>query len=463
MRINTHASAAPVYTHEGAPASLHLTPLQQLRRTVMGCLLWESQFYESGVSIGDRIRALVASCDVDAVAALAIEAREEMKLRHAPLLLVRELARRKNAGAVVGRTLTRVIQRADEIAEFLAIYWAEGKCPVSKQVKLGLAAAFRRFDAYQFAKYDRDTTVRLRDALFLSHARPKDSDRHYTKRERAEERRLNATPKLSRDESLYRQIAERTLPVPDTWEVALSDGADRRETFARLLTENRLGYLALLRNLRNMEEAGVDADLVKGRLLEGAAKSKALPFRFLAAARAVPQWELCIDAAMQEALRGLPAMPGRTNVLVDVSGSMDAALSRRSDLTRIDAAAALAVLVRGICADARVFTFSDAVVEVPPRYGMALVDAIRRSQPHGGTWLGRAVGAVAAHPADRLIVITDEQSHDAVGAPAARGYMINVASYQNGVGYGAWTKVDGFSESVVRFIQAIEAGPAGSE
>jgi 60 kDa SS-A/Ro ribonucleoprotein len=460
MRVNANAAATPVYTHEGTRASLYVTPIQQLRRTVMACLLWENGFYESGVTVAERIKSLVAQCDVEAVAALAIEAREDMKLRHAPLLVVRELARRKNAGVIIGRTLTRVIQRADEIAEFLAIYWQDGnQQPVAKQVKLGLAGAFRKFDAYQFAKYDRGTTVKLRDALFLSHAKPKDSDRHYTRAQRAEERRLNATPKLSPAESLYRQIAESTLPVPDTWEVALSGGADKKETFERLLAENKLGYLALLRNLRNMAESGVSQEAVRSRLMAGAAMSRALPFRFVAAARAAKQWEPMIDAAMIEALRGLPKMEGSTNLLVDVSGSMDEKLSEKSDLTRLDAAAALAVLVRGICPDVRIFTFSSAVAEVPPRAGMALIDAIIQSQPHSRTYLGAAVQAVrnGVPDAARTIVITDEQSRDSVGAPAGRGYIINVASNQNGVGYDTWTKIDGFSESVVRYIQELEA------
>jgi hypothetical protein len=101
-----------------------------------------------------------------------------------------------------------------------------------------------------------------------------------------------------------------------------------------------------------------------------------------------------------------------------------------------------------------VFTFSDQVVEVPPRRGMAGVDAVIRSQPHGGTYLGRAVQAINdTVPHDRLIVITDEQSHDPVGNPVARhAYMINVASAKNGVGYGRWTHIDGFSEAVLRFI-----------
>jgi hypothetical protein len=86
------------------------------------------------------------------------------------------------------------------------------------------------------------------------------------------------------------------------------------------------------------------------------------------------------------------------------------------------------------------------------------VDAIVRSQPHGGTLLGQAVERINRLPHDRLIVVTDEQSHDAVPAPkAGRAYMVNVASARNGVGYGDWTRIDGFSEAVLRYIREQEA------
>ena len=68
----------------------------------------------------------------------------------------------------MAETLTRVIQRADELTEFVAIYWSEGKLPLSAQVKKGLAAAFRKFDAYALAKYNRENPVKLRDVLFLA-------------------------------------------------------------------------------------------------------------------------------------------------------------------------------------------------------------------------------------------------------------------------------------------------------
>jgi uncharacterized protein with von Willebrand factor type A (vWA) domain len=157
---------------------------------------------------------------------------------------------------------------------------------------------------------------------------------------------------------------------------------------------------------------------------------------------------------MEAVLEG-PVFGGRTIVLVDVSGSMSARLSAKSDLTRMDAAAALASVVPG---DLRVFTFSNEVVEVPARRGMAGVDAVIRSQPHGGTELGKAVAHINGLPHDRLIVVTDEQAAGPVPAPkAVLAYMVNVASARNGVGYGAWTHIDGFSEAVIRFMHQHEA------
>src|SRR5215471_14335422 len=140
-------------THEGAPAR-HITPELQLRRSVLACMLWEDQFYEDGVAIAGRIRELVAQVPAEKVAALAIEAREKMKLRHAPLLLVREMARLKTHRHLVADTLARVIQRADELSEFVALYWTQGKQPLSAQVKKGLASAFTKFDEYALAKYN---------------------------------------------------------------------------------------------------------------------------------------------------------------------------------------------------------------------------------------------------------------------------------------------------------------------
>lgn len=436
MRINVAQKYPDPTNNEGVPTA-RTKPIEQLRRTVMACLLWEDGFYESGVKIADRIKALVAECDPVEVERLAITAREQMKLRHAPLLLMRELARHPKKPKIHD-ALARVIQRADELAEFIAIYWADGKQPLSKQVKLGLAQAFTKFNAYALAKYNRDGAVKLRDVLFMVHAKPENDEQA----------------------ALWKQLIAGTLQSPDTWEVALSAGADKRETFARLIGEGKLGSLALLRNMRNMHDAGVDKAIVRQALLLDAPKTKALPFRYIAAARACPAWEPMLDEAMQASTTGMEKMLGRTVVLVDVSPSMNAALSAKSELTRIDAACALAILVRGVCDDARVFAFSSSIGEAPPRAGMALADAIRSAVPSSGTLLGAAIAHVNRIGYDRLIVVTDEESQDPVGGPIAKGYMINVATGANGVGYGEWTKITGFSEAVISYIQSCEQSTA---
>lgn len=407
--------------------------ISELRRTVAACMLWENNFYESGVAVADRIQELVKRCKPFEVNELAVQTRNEHKLRHAPLMLCKALA--AIPGALDYHTLAEVCQRPDDMTEFLSLYWLNGKKPLTRQIKKGLARAFRKFDAYQLAKYNRDGAIKLRDVLFMTHAKPIDDVQAAT----------------------WKLLVDNTLPAPDTWEVALSGGADKRETFERMLLSGKLGYMALLRNLRNMFECGIDRSIVEPSLVHGAGKSKVLPFRFVAAARAVPAWEPMIDHAMLSAMSTMERLSGRTIVLVDVSGSMDDKLSEKSDLTRLDAACALAVLVRGISDDCRVFSFSQQVVEVPARHGMALIDAINRSQYHSSTFLGQAVTALNSLQYDRLIVITDEQSSDRVPAPVGKGYVINVASYQNGVGYGQWTKINGWSESAVRYIQEVEA------
>ena len=418
-------------THEGGPAR-HISPEQQLRRSVLACMLWEDQFYEDGVAIAGRIRELVAQVPAEKVAALAVEAREKMKLRHVPLLLVREMARLKTHRHLVAETLTRVIQRADELAEFVAVYWSEGKQPLSAQVKKGLAAAFTKFDEYALAKYNRAAPVKLRDVLFLAHAKPLDQAQA----------------------DLWKRLVDGQLATPDTWEVALSAGADKREVWERLLRENKLGALALLRNLRNMAEVKVDEPLLRSGLT-AMKTERVLPFRFIAAARYAPRWEAELEQAMFKSLEGQPKLPGKTVLLVDVSGSMQVQLSRRSEMHRNDAGYGLAVLLREIAQSVSIYSFSDNLVRIPNRSGFALRDAINASQPHNGTYLGKALSGID-EKYDRLIVITDEQAHDAVPNPKARGYVINVASYKNGVGYGQWVHIDGWSEAVIEYIRAAE-------
>ncbi len=438
MKTNISPRRGALRTHEGGPAKA-ITPEAALRRSVLSCMLWEREFYEDGEDIATRIGQLANQVSAETLGWLAVEARTTFNLRHAPLLLTAYLAAR--GGSIVSWTLGEVIQRADELAEFLAIYAkVNGVSPsalkpkLSNQVRKGLARAFGKFDEYGLAKYDRAGAVRLRDALFLCHAKPADDAQA----------------------ALWKRLVGGELATPETWEVRLSGGGDKKAVFEGLIREGKLGYLALLRNLRNMEQAGCDKTLVRDAILARKGAHRVLPFRYVAAARAAPMFEPAIDQALSEAIAGMKVLSGSTAVLVDVSGSMTGSrLSARSEMSRADAAAAIGALING---DVRMFAFGTNCAEVPARRGMAGVDAIRSANVGHGTEIGKAVRfAEARGTFDRMIVITDEQSNDAVADPAApRAYVINVASARNGVGYGRWTHIDGFSEAVLRYIDEIE-------
>jgi len=428
MKTNTPVKREKLVTHEGGRA-VNINAEKMLRRSLMSCLLWEQEFYEDGKTIADRLAELVPQVAPAKVAAMAIEAREQMKLRHAPLYIVREMARHTSHKPFVAETLGRVVQRADEVAEFLAMYWKDGKVPVAHSVRKGLDVAVRKFDEYALAKYDREGAVKLRDVFRIVHPEPKDEAQS----------------------SLWKRAIAGELETPDTWEVELSrnDGIDKMTKWVRLLTEKKLGALALLRNLRNMEQAGVSRYLIAEAIRE-MSTYRLLPFRFIAAERYAPHLSDVLESKMLLMLSDAKKLSGRTVILVDVSGSMNMELSGKSDMKRIDAACGVAMVGREMCEEVEVFTFENKINTIPNRHGFALRDAI--GSPRGGTELGAAVREMNLRSYDRLIVVTDEQSHDTVGDPKGKGYMINVASHRNGVGYGKWTHFDGMSENIFGYI-----------
>jgi hypothetical protein len=457
MRTNVKAVNTRT-TYGGSPAHA-INPLQELRRTVLACLLFEDQFYESGVSAADRIKELAAKVNPSDLALLAIEARHERNLRHVSLLLVRELVRNARGNPVVATTVERVVSRADEPAELLSLYWKDGKTPIAAQLKKGLARALHKFSEYSLGKYDRDTVIKLRDVIRMVHPQPGGEARS----------------------ALYKRAVARELKTPDTWEVALSGGADKKETFTRLIQEGRLGYLALIRNLRNMVQAGVPRELVESAIRARAnGAERVLPFRFFAAAREAPLYENALDEALVASFEQMPRLAGRTVIVLDVSGSMMSALGGRSTMTRLDAGAALAAVAAHCCEEPILYATAGsdarrthATAQVPARKGMALRDAFiaqMRTLGSGGIFLKPMLEHVLKeqHSADRVIVITDEQDCAVSHADSPRlakpfgthNYLINVASYKNGVGYGAWTHIDGFSENVIRYIHELEASKA---
>ncbi len=438
-------------THEGGVARNQSINMQ-LERSVMSCLLWEDSFYEDGVSIAERIASLVAIANPSVVADLAIRARHDMKLRHVSLLLIRELIRKQDCRKYAN-ILEEICTRPDDITEFMKLYWKDGKVPIANSVKKALSNVFSKFDEYQLAKYNQNKEIKLRDVMFMVHAKPESNMVRYN----AQDRKAYKDVSLTEQESLYKRLVDNQLASPETWENRLSRGEDKKEVFESLMSEDKFGALAFLRNLRNMSQANVDKDIIYG-YAKNLNVDKILPYQFITAARINPMYEDMLEPLMMKCMNGIEKVSGKTRILIDVSDSMDDNISGRGETKRIDAATGLAIIAREMFNDVEIFTFSQKVVQVQPRRGFALRDAVLNSQVHSSTRLGMALQHVDSSEIDRLIVLTDEQSSDTIHSPKAKNaYMINVAAYKNSVAFGKWNSISGWSEAVLKYIVALEA------
>lgn len=444
MKTNVTANK-PVFTHNGAE-STNVSPIQKLRRLVMSCMLWEDTFYVDGKTVTEQIKEVCKELDQLQVLNVAREVHTKGLLRHVPLWLIvcsfeskkRLFANKDLEG--VKHYIADICSRPDQMTELLSLYWKDGKKPIPSQMKKGLAKAFCKFDEYSLAKYNRDAPIKLRDVLFLCHAKPKNEDQR----------------------ELWKRLVSNTMKTPDTWEVRLSAREDKKESFEELLKQGKMGKLAIIRNLRNMYEEGLDKDLVITGLLS---KSRPiLPFQFLVAAKHCPRWEDIIDKSMIQACEGKQKIKGNTIVLVDVSGSMNYPISGKSDTSRMDAASGLSILLREVCEKVEFYSFSCQIIPIPNRQGMALRDAIIKSQPHSSTFLGAALQYVSnkrnkSIVVDRIVVITDEQANDVPPKMnIEKCYVLNVGCYENGIkNNGEWFTINGFSQNSIDYISEIES------
>jgi hypothetical protein len=144
-----------------------------LSRLVLTCLLWEDSAYIDGKSIVEEIKSLISKVSPKKCFELAVQARSEQKLRHVPLLVIREMCRYPEHKKFVRDAVVKVCTRPDQLTELLSLYWLEGKIPLCKQLKIGMAEALCNFDRHQISKWNKDNKIKLRDILFLTHPKPK--------------------------------------------------------------------------------------------------------------------------------------------------------------------------------------------------------------------------------------------------------------------------------------------------
>lgn len=480
-----------VQNMEGANA-YRLMPEWELYTSIVTTSL-SNNFYEQAAERVTRIRHLIENCDSLFVAQLAVYTRETMNLRSIPLVMVVELARIHKGDNLVRRTTAQVIRRADEITELLAYYQQANQRTgvkklnrLSKQVQAGLQDAFNTFDAYQFAKYNRKTEIRLRDALFLVHPKAKDEQQ----------------------QEVFNGIVNDTLPTPYTWETELSalgqtcfatpdeKKAVFRAKWEELIDSDKLGYMALLRNLRNLLEAGVSADHIlkaEQRLSSEKAveNSKQLPFRFLAAYREVSKTPslhatmlmTALEHAVQVSARNIAGFNADTRILVacDVSGSMQYPLSPKSKILRYDIGLMLGMLLKSRCEKVMTGIFGDRwkIINLPDTGVLSNVDAFYKREGEAGYSTNGylVIKDLIERRAqmDKVMMFTDCQLWNSDGndqfedlwkqykkiCPQAKLYWFDLAGYGN-------TPLDitredvyliaGWSDKIFDILQAIDNG-----
>lgn len=429
-----------------------------LRRLVLANLLWENLFYVDGKAVADEIKRLIPLVEPMAVARLAIEARYAQKLRHTPLFIAYQMTLYPEHKKYVKDVLGSVVTRADMITDFLALYEKEGGKSLTKGTRLGLQLAFRRFKEYHFAKYaGKKSAWSMSDAIRVIHP----------------------TPENEAQSALFKAVRAETLKPADTWEVALSTGKNAKETWERLISEGKLGALAFLRNLRNMESAGVQkAVILYG--FEHIDPGMLLPINFFAAAEAVPGWSKQIEDMMLRSLGNMPTLPGTSVLVIDVSGSMGNKLSGESKFNRMEVASMLAVLANEVCQFCQIWvTAGDDGARVHKtemvtgkNRGFSLADEIIRSARYmggGGIFTRQALAHIKerwSETPDRIIVFSDSQDIDAARGdrrlPVPFGkwnYIVDVSAEKRGINYkGVWNggEVSGWSEKFLTWIAANE-------
>ncbi|MEJ3750750.1 TROVE domain-containing protein [Actinomycetes bacterium KLBMP 9797] len=407
------------------------------------------------------------------------------------------------------RVIDSVLQRADEPGELLAYWMGRHGRAIPKPVKRGVADAIGRlYTERALLKYDTASHgFRFADVLDLVHPSPA-TPQQGALFAHALDRRHNrpvapdaeALPTIAFNATLRQLGAEdpaRHLLDPDalrragmTWEDVLSlagSKVDKARLWEALIPS--MGYMALLRNLRNLDEAGVSdqvAATVAAKLADPAevARSRQLPMRFLSAHRAAPslRWAYPLEQALGHCLANILALPGRTLVLVDTSTSMDASFSKDGTLMRWDAAVVFGVALAGRCAAADVVSFSSTARHwgdvhgahtkvFPLQAGESLLRAVDRWRS-GGWFLGGGTATAAAlrkHFAghDRVVVVTDEQAgvdpvEVAKSVPAqVPMYTWNLAGYERGhapSGTGNRHTFGGLTDQAFRMIPLVEAG-----
>lgn len=361
----------------------------------------ESKFYgDTSDKIVDLANKLIKKGNGQYVANLAVYLRKEMHLRSMAQVLVVLLASNNEGKAYVRYACDGVIERADDITEILACYISKNGKPIANSLKKGLAGAMNKFDEYQFAKYNRKSKmVSFKDVLNLTHAKAKDEAQN----------------------AIFKAIMEDRLKTPYTWETELSAKGNTKEVWEGLISSNKLGYMALLRNLNNIINAEPDnmdkalSDLTNG---ENVRNSKVLPFRFYSAykrlamnAKFTSKVYDALETAIDESVANIEKLKGKTLIAIDVSGSMNSPLSSRSDMCYVDVACVIGAMANKLCEDSIVVTFDNRLKVVTFSNKNGIISNAKSINATGGyTYCNLPIEYILKNKifVDRVIMLSDD-------------------------------------------------------
>jgi TROVE domain-containing protein len=470
-------------------------------------MVGEQTFYESGRNRDDRYAHLVREAtleDPEWTARLLKWLRSTANMRTASLAGAAEFAKARLDAGLPGmsrQVVNSVLQRPDEPGEMLAYWTSTYGRAIPKPVKRGVADAVRRlYDERALLKYDTDTKgFRFGDVIDLVHPSNKgpaqaDLYRHALDRRHNRDNLISESLTMlrRRQELMKIRVVKRKAVVRTkkgrqwlhdagmTWESLAGWLQGPMDATAWEAMIPAMGFMAQLRNLRNLDQAGVSNEVAKtvaDRLADPVqvARSRQLPMRFLSAYRATQslRWAWALEQAITHSLANVPALAGRTLVLVDTSGSMNSALSQRSDLMRWDAAAVFGIALGMRCEKADVVSFSWGTKEFPLSAGESLLKSVERWK-NGGYFLNSSTEtakAVEEHFADhdRVVIVTDEQAASGnVGSAIPSWvpmYTWNLAGDHFGhapSGWGNRHTFGGLTDAAFQMIPLLEAGKNAS-
>lgn len=492
------ATTGPAVNHEDAVGAARDVK-SELFLLAVANMVGEGTFYEQA---GDRdtryaelVRA-VAVADPEWTSGFLGWLRTGANMRSASLVGAAEAARAMLAAKLPGgrQLVASVLQRADEPGEMLAYWTSRYGRAIPKPVKRGVADAIGRlYNEYGLLKYDTDSKgFRFADVIDLVHpTAATDWQGHLF--EYALDRRHGNHNGLAELDMIRRNVILREAVAAGelsslldtdqlraagmTWEDALSlagNRVDKAQLWAALIPG--MGYMALLRNLRNFDEAGLPdevADQVAARLIdpEQVAKSRQFPFRFYAAHNAVGslRWGNALERALKASLANVPELDGRTLVLVDQSPSMWPGYGMKQqhrDIINADLARLFGSAIALRAADATLVGYGGNSHEVSFRKGDAVLTVMGRFQQINAT---DTFGAIARHynGHSRVVIVTDEQNQagryrtiDEVLPRHVPAYVWNIGGYEVGSTVSGPNRhtFAGLTDAAFRMVPLLEAG-----